>query len=53
MTNKQARLIGAAVALLGGGVAANAEQLDINVGIAIIVVAGVLFMVEYIRCQKD
>jgi hypothetical protein len=53
MTNKQARLIGAAIAILGGGVAANAEQLDVSVGILLIVVAGALFIAEYIRCQKD
>ena len=53
MTNKQTRLIGTAIALLGGGVAANAEQLDISVGIAIIVIAGALFIAEYIRCQKE
>ena len=51
MTNKQARLIGTAIALVGGGVAANAKGLDINVGIAIIVVTFVLFLAEYIRCQ--
>ncbi len=53
MTNKQARLIGTAIALLAGGVAANAKQLDINVGIVVIVIAGALFIAEYIRCQKD
>jgi hypothetical protein len=50
MTNKQARLIGTAIAMLGGGVAANAE---INVGIPVVFIAGVLFIAEYIRCQKE
>ena len=53
MTNKQARLIGTAIALLAGSVAASTERLDINVGIAIIVITGVLFIAEYIRCHKD
>ncbi|MFN0129015.1 MAG: hypothetical protein ACKV19_20265, partial [Verrucomicrobiales bacterium] len=38
---------------LGGAVAASAEKLDINVGIAIIVVSGALFLAEYVRSQKD
>jgi hypothetical protein len=53
MTNKQVRLIGTAIALLAGSVAANTKLLDINVGIAIIVIAGVLFLAEYVRCQRD
>lgn len=51
MTNKQARLIGTAIALVGGGVAANAKGLNINVGIVIIVITFVLFLAEYVRCQ--
>ena len=53
MTNQQARLIGTAIALLGGAVAATAENLHINVGIAVILVAGVLFLAEYVRSQKN
>jgi hypothetical protein len=53
MTNKQTRLIGTAIVFVGGGTAASAEQLNINVGIAVIVVAGALFIAEYIRCWKD
>ena len=53
MTNQQARLIGTAIALLGGAVAAMTENLDINVGITIIFIAGVLFLVEYFRSQKN
>jgi hypothetical protein len=52
MTNKQARLIGTAIAVLGGGVAANAEQFG-DVGILVFVIAGALFIAEYIRCQKE
>lgn len=52
MTNQQARLIGTAIALVGGGVAVNAENLDINVGITIILISGALFIAEYVRSQK-
>ncbi len=53
MTNQQARLIGTAIALLGGAVAATTANLDINVGIVIIVIASVLFLVEYFRSLKN
>jgi len=52
MTNQQARLIGTAIALVGGAIAANAGNLHINVGILIILIAGALFITEYIRSQK-
>ena len=53
MTNQQARLIGTAIALVAGGIAANSDQLDINVGIIIVVFAGALFLAEYIRSQNQ
>jgi hypothetical protein len=52
MTNVQARLLAAAIAMLAGAVAASTDNLDINVGITIIFVSGVLFLVEYIRSQR-
>ena len=42
MTNVQVSLIGAA----------STDNLDVNVGITIIFVSGVLFLVEYVRCQR-
>ena len=45
MTNVQARL-------LAGAVAASTDNLDVNVGMTIIFVSGVLFLVEYIRSQR-
>lgn len=51
MTNVQVRLLAAAIAMLAGAVAASTDNLDINVGITIIFVSGVLFLVEYIRSQ--
>ena len=52
MTNVQVRLLAAAIAVLAGAVAASTDTLDINVGITIIFVSGVLFLVEYIRSQR-
>ncbi len=52
MTNVQVRLLAAAIAMLAGAVAASTDNLDINVGITIIFVSGVLFVVEYIRSQR-
>ena len=50
MTNTQVRLIAAAIALVGGGVLANVER---GAGFSMILVASVLFIVEYIKCQKE
>ena len=52
MTNVQVRLLAAAIAMLAGAVAASTDNLEINVGITIIFVSGVLFLVEYIRSQR-
>jgi hypothetical protein len=52
MTNVQVRLLAAAIAMLAGAVAASTDNLDMNVGITIIFVSGVLFLVEYIRSQR-
>ena len=52
MTNVQVRLLAAAIAMLAGAVAASTDNLDINEGITIIFVSGVLFLVEYIRSQR-
>ncbi len=52
MTNVQVRLLAAAIALLPGALAASTDNLNVNVGITIIIVSGVPFLVEYIRCQR-
>ena len=52
MTNVQVRLLAAAIALVAGAPAASTDNLDVNVGIAIIVVSGAIFLAEYVRCQK-
>jgi hypothetical protein len=52
VTNKQVRLIASAIALLAGGVMANATSIDVNVPIAIILISAAMFLVEYVRNQK-
>ena len=52
MTNVQVRLLAAAFALIAGALAAGAEDLDINVGITIIIVSGAIFLAEYVRYQR-
>ena len=53
MTNVQVRLLASAIALLAGALAASTDNLDVNVGLAIILVSGALFLAEYIRCQRQ
>jgi len=53
VTNVQVRLLAAAIALLAGALAASTDNLDINVGITIIVVSGAIFLAEYVRCQRS
>ncbi len=52
MTNVQVRLLASAIALIAGALAASTDNLDVNVGIAIIVVSGAIFLAEYVRCQR-
>jgi hypothetical protein len=49
MSNSQARLISSAIALLAGGVIANASNIDVNVSIVIILISSAIFIVEYFR----
>ena len=53
MTNVQVRLLASAIALLAGALAASTDNLNVNVGLAIILVSGALFVAEYIRCQRQ
>ena len=46
------RLLAAAIALVAGALDASTDNLNVNVGIAIIVVSGAIFLAEYVRCQK-
>ena len=53
MTNVQVRLLAAAIALIAGSLAASTDNLNVNVGIAIILVSGAMFLAEYVRCQRQ
>lgn len=52
MSNEQVRLLASAIVLLAGGIIANADNINVNVSITIILVSSVIFIVEYWRCQK-
>ena len=52
MTNVQVRLLAAAIAMLAGVLAAGTDNLNVNVGIVIILVSGAMFVAEYVRCQR-
>ncbi len=53
MTNTQVRLIASAIALLAGAILGTTTNIDVNVSIVIILVSAAIFVVEYIRCQKE
>ncbi len=53
MTNAVGRLIAAAIAMVAGAVACTASDLNINFGIAILVVATALFVAENFRARKS
>ena len=52
MTNVQVRLLAAAIAMLAGALAASADNLNVYVGLTIILASGVLCLVKYFRCQR-
>ena len=52
MTNAQARLIGSAIALVGGALAASADSLNVNVGLVIIIVSGAVLLYDSWRLGK-
>lgn len=52
MSNAQARFLGSAIAILAGGVTASAPGLDENVGLAIVLIASAIFLVEYVRLRS-
>ncbi len=53
VTNVQARLLASAIALLAGALAASTDNLNVNVGIAMILVGGAIFVAEYVRSQRQ
>lgn len=53
MTNIQIRLIASAMGLIAGAILSTTERVDINIGLAIVIICGVLFLFEYFRSQKE
>jgi hypothetical protein len=53
MTNAQARLIASAIFVLAGGVVAGAPGVNVNLGLAIILVGSAAFIAEYLRSQRS
>jgi len=53
MTNTQVRLIASAIALLAGGVIANTTNIHVNISIVVILVSAAIFVVEYLRSQRE
>jgi len=51
MTNVQVRLIASAISLLAGGIIASTDNINVNIGIAIILISSAIFIVEYWRCR--
>jgi len=52
MTNIQVRLIASALGLVAGAIVSTTDRVDVNVGLAILVICGILFLVEYFRSQQ-
>ena len=53
MTNVQVRLLAAGIALLAGAHAAGTDNLNVNVGLIIILVSGAIFIAEYVRSLRE
>ena len=49
MTNAQVRLLSSAIALLAGGVIAG---VNLNLGLAVVILSGAIFATEYWRSLK-
>jgi len=52
MSNVQVRLLASSLALLAGGVIANSDNIDVSIPIVIILGSALIFVVEYLRCQR-
>jgi hypothetical protein len=52
MINIQVRMLSATVAMIAGALAASTDNLEVDIGIAIILVSGAMFLADYIRSQR-
>jgi hypothetical protein len=53
MSNLQSRLIASTLGMLSGAILCTTDHVDVNIGLAILIVSAVLFIVEYFRSQKN
>lgn len=53
MTGQQVRLWISASILLSGAIASNSSQLDVNVGLALIIIGAALVLTEYVRSFRQ
>lgn len=53
MTNAQTRMITSAIALLAGAVATQTDNLNVNVGLVIILISGAVLVSEYFKSLLD
>lgn len=49
MTNIQIRLLASSIGLVAGALAAATDNLNVNIGIVIILLCGAIFAVDYVR----
>ena len=52
MSNVQARLLSSALALVAGAIAAGTDNLEVDVGIVIILISGAMLIAEYVRSYR-
>lgn len=53
MSSQQLRLLASVLVVLSGAIAANASQLDVNVGIFLILIGVVMLFAEYFRSLRS
>lgn len=53
MSNLQVRLLAASIAMIAGALAAGTDNLNVNVGLVIIILSGAIFFTEYVRARKN
>ena len=53
MTNTQARMLASAIVLVAGAIAASTDNLNVNIGIVVILISGAMFVTEYVRSRLE
>jgi hypothetical protein len=53
MTNVQVRIIASSIALIAGAIAASTDNLEVSVGLVIILLSGAMFVSDYVRSQRQ